>query len=183
MRRGCRAGCSAASGKSLLRQRDTDDIFVVTGKHTLVGKGGVGPDDGAARVGGGGFEELCAAEFFVAFRGESGDDEVALFIGEEEAVGVFNQEGIRPADGFVTRGGGEGFPETLAGVELQAAEFAIAAHAVDVTVLDKGRAHEAVQCVGLLFAKAFAFPLQRGSRLCGFEFEALRTSVKGAEQK
>ncbi len=132
-----------------LRQGGADDFFVVAHEDALAGEGGVGPDDGAAGVGGGGFEEMGAADLLVAFGGELGDDEVALLIGEEEAVGVFDDEGIGPADERAAGGGSHGFPEALAGFELEAAELAVAADAVDVAVLNEGGADKAVEGVGV----------------------------------
>ena len=141
------------------------------------------PHHRTTRVGGGWLEEIGPADLLVAFRSELRDDEIALFIGEEEAVSVFDDEGISPAHRFVSRGGGKGFPDTFTRVELQTAKLAVAAHAVDVTVFDEGRAHEAVQRVGVFFTEAFAFPMQRGFRFRGVEFEALRAGVKRAEQQ
>ena len=63
----------------------------------------------------------------------------------------------------------EGTP--LAGVELQAAELTVAAHAVDVAILDEGCADETVERVSVFFAEAFAFPLQRGRWFGGIQLE------------
>jgi len=64
--------------------------------------------DRAAGVRVGGVEEVGAAELLVAQRRELGEDQVALFVAEEEAVFVFDEERIGPAHGLVTGGRGEG---------------------------------------------------------------------------
>ena len=50
------------------------------------------PHHGAAEGRVGGLEHVKAAEFFVTLRRELGQDQVALFVEEEEAILVFDQE-------------------------------------------------------------------------------------------
>ena len=80
------------------------------------------PDGHAAGFGSGGFDELGAADFLVTLRSELRDDEFALLIGEEDPVAVGDEEGVPPA-AFASEF--SRFPETLAGIGVQAAELSL----------------------------------------------------------
>src|SRR5207244_1444730 len=72
-----------------------------------------------------------------------------------------------------------GRPNPLARVGLETAQLAIAAHAVDVAVLDERRGYDAVQAVGFLrhFAGALAAPGDLGL-LVAVELQHQRTLVE-----
>src|SRR5437762_2449259 len=118
------------------------------------------PDHGATSISVGRFEQMGAADFFVFLRGESGDDQIALFIEQEVAVAVFHNERVAPTLGFA---GGwlERFPGALAGLGLQATELAVTARSINVSLFQKRRAHDAVQAVGVLLTDLLALPDQR----------------------
>ena len=79
---------------------------------------------------------------------------------------ILDNEGVGPAHFLAVGGGGaEGFPNPLAGGGLEAAQLAVAANAVDVSVLQERRAQGGVQGVGVLFADALALPKGRGAGL------------------
>src|SRR5262245_3276541 len=104
------------------------------------------PDDAAAGIAVVRLEKACAAEFLVFLRAELRNDEVALFAEDKAAVALLDDKGVAPALGLAA-GRREGFPEALAGFQLQAAKLAVAARAVDIAVLDQRRRHDAVQTV------------------------------------
>src|SRR5690349_24648635 len=120
-----------ASPASFRRQRDADDLLVVAGVDGFVREGGMRPDDGPAGIAVDRIDQVRAAEFLVFLGRELRDDEVALLAEDEAAVAVFDHEGVAPALGLAA-GRHEGFPEALARLQLQAAELAIAARAVEV---------------------------------------------------
>src|SRR5262249_3274808 len=86
---------------------------------------------------------------------------------------------------FFVRGGLERFPDAFAGVGLEAAQLAVAAHAVDVAVLDDRGRHDGVQAVGLVgkLALAFAAPKYGFRRLVRVELEHDRAVVEAAHQQ
>src|SRR5260370_42403309 len=89
-----------------------------------------------------------------------GDDQIAVLVEEKKAIAVRDQESIGPA---LLAGAGsclKRLPEAIARGCLQAAQLAIAAHAIDIIVLEIGRADDAVQAVGQSrhLALRFAFP-------------------------
>src|SRR2546422_6251078 len=123
-----------------------------------IGKGRVRPQHIAASGGVGGFEQVRAADFFVAARGEFGDDQVAFLVEEEKAVPVFDDESVGPADGFARGGGLESFPNALARAGFEAAQLAVAADAVDVAVFEEGRTHNGVEAFSVLLSGLFGAP-------------------------
>src|SRR5260370_26482624 len=102
---------------------------------------------------------MRAADFLIAARTELRDDQVAIFIEQEKAVPVFDDEGVGPAH-FLAAGcrGVQRFPEAFAGVRLEAAQLAIAANAVDVAVLQDRRAHGGMQRIGVFFTDSLSLP-------------------------
>ena len=131
----------------------------------------------------GGLEQVGAADFLVAARAELGDDQVALFVEEEEAVAVLHDERIGPADGFAGGGGLEGFPDALAGLRLQAAQLAVAADAVNVAVFEEGRAHDGVEVGGVLLVHLERAPDGGGGGFGRVEPQHERAAVKGGEEE
>src|SRR5947208_1648500 len=107
---------------------------------------------------------MRATDLLVAFGIEPGDDEIALLVKEEKAAAILDDKSIGPADGFAGGSGLEGLPDPLAGVRFEAAQLAIAAHTVDVSVLEKGRAHDRVEVFGVLLAGLFRAPNRVGRR-------------------
>ncbi|MDB6123220.1 MAG: hypothetical protein JWQ71_2213 [Pedosphaera sp.] len=163
---------------------DADDFVVVAGVEGVVGVGGVGPEDVTAGGGAGGFEDVGAADFFVTFGTKFRDDEVAFFVEEEKAVGVFDEEGVGPAHFFFVVGGGfEGFPNAVAGVGFEAAELAIATDAVDVAVFEKRGDHGGVEGVGIFLADFFALPDEGGGGFVVVEAEGHGTVVEAGEEE
>src|SRR5260370_16721009 len=74
-----------------------------------------------------------------------GDDQIAVLVEEKKAIAVRDQESIGPA---LLAGAGsclKRLPEAIARGCLQAAQLAIAAHAIDIIVLEIGRPAHAVQ--------------------------------------
>src|SRR3954447_9328513 len=93
-------------------------------------------------------EEVSATDFFVRLGCEPRDDQIALFIEQEKSVAVLDDENLSGAGSFRSMGL-ERFPDALAGVGSDAAEHAAAVvasvDAVDVPVLKKRRAENAVE--------------------------------------
>src|SRR5260221_1864702 len=129
---------------SLRRQRYAHDLLVVPRIDAAIGERRVRPDDLPAAPILRRIEQVRSADFFVAFRRETGQDQVAQIVAQEKAVGVRHEEGVR-RQGWLAAGGGQGLPDPLAGVGLQAAQFPHAAYAVDVAVLDDWGTHDGVQ--------------------------------------
>src|SRR5262245_40815108 len=143
------------------------------------------PDDIAPRRLVGRLQYLRAANLVVALWRQTRDDEVALLVKNEIAILVRDQERVRPAS-LLAAGSLERFPQAFAGRGFQAAQLAVAAHAIDVAVLHDGSAHEAMQAVGQLagLAATFAFPEDLSARLLGVEFQHHRAVVeRGDEQQ
>src|ERR1041384_6852506 len=107
---------------------------------------------------------MRAADFFVTFGTELRDNEIAFFVGQKEAITIFDDERRGPAHFFAT-GRFKTFPDAFAGVGVEAAELAVAAHAVNVAAIEERRAHDAVQTVGVPFTLALAAPEQSRRRL------------------
>ncbi len=55
---------------------------------------------------------------------------------------MLDEKGVSPARLHSAAGGREILPDPLAGVGAQTAQLSVAAHAVDVVVLKKGRRHD-----------------------------------------
>src|SRR6185503_13273711 len=98
----------------------------------------------------------------------------------ETVIPLLHHERMSPTFGFAA-GWREGFPEPLAGIELQAAELTVAARAVDVAVLDERCGHDAVQAVRVLLTGLLALPDKR--RLVGIDAQQQRTVVERGEKK
>src|SRR5438552_2177266 len=103
---------------------------------------------------------MRAADFIVAVSGELRDDQVPLFVCEKKSIAVFDQESVSPALFLSTRGR-EGFPNSLTGCGVKATQLAVAAHAIDITVVDERRGDDTVQAIGIPFVFAFAAPNDR----------------------
>src|SRR5262245_31601862 len=115
-------------------------------------------------------KQVRAADFFVTFRAELRDDEIAFLVRQKKAVAVFDDERSGPAFFFSARGN-KCFPHTLAGVSLKATELAITARAVNVAVLDEWRGDDAVKRVGIALAIALAAPDLGGRRLVAVKLQ------------
>src|ERR1017187_7686397 len=121
------------------------------------------PDHRTAGIAIGRFNDVRPADLLVALGSEPGDDQITLFIEQEKTVLILDNEGVGPARFLAVGGGGaEGFPKPLSAGGLEAAQLAVAANAVDISVLQERRAQGAVQSVGILFAHALALPNQIG---------------------
>src|SRR5262249_7084664 len=137
-----RCASRALSRKRLLGgERDTDNLLIVADEHALVGECGMYPDYGAHPVCARRhlvrwFDHMRPADLVVALRRQLGDDEIAFLIEDEESIALWDQEGIAPAL-FLAGRGLERFPDAFAGVGLETPQLTVAAHAVDVTVLDE----------------------------------------------
>ena len=123
-----------------LGRGDADEFSVVTGEDTAVGKCRMAPDDFPPEALIRRVENVHAREFFIAGGAEMGQDQIACFAHQPCAVLMANQEG-----GAVTASspgahrGLEGFPQPLAGAEVNGGEkpcFAIAA--VECAAFDVG---------------------------------------------
>ena len=137
----------------LLREGEANHFRVVADEDTLVGVGGVGPDDAALpEVGPVGFDDVGPVNLLVAVGGEPGDDEVALFGEEEVAVLVGGDKDRSPPGRSVEGDGFEGLPDPLAGEGLHAAELSVAAGGEQVTVAHYCGIHNAMEMSGLPLA-------------------------------
>src|SRR5439155_6588556 len=72
----------------LLRQRRADDFLVIPGKDAFVRESGMAPDDQSPETVAGRLQQMGAADFFVGFRAEAGDDQVTGFAEDEVALTV-----------------------------------------------------------------------------------------------
>src|SRR5262249_41595519 len=99
----------------------------------------MGPDDVASAREQRRLEHVGTVPLLVTFGREPGDDKVANVIVQKGTVALRHDK-RRGAERLAL--GGEMLPETLAGHEVEAAELAEVADAVDVAVLEDGRAHE-----------------------------------------
>ena len=136
----------------------------------------------AATITVGGFEQMRPAEFLVTTRAEPGDNEVALFIRQKEHLAVLDKEGVGPAHWLAVGGGGKGFPEALARIGLETAQLAVAAHTVDVSVLQERGGDDRVQAIGFLLAAAFAPPEHFGRGFGRVEPHHQRSIVEGGHE-
>ena len=125
---------------------------------------------------------MGAAEFVITLRREARDEQVALLIEDEIAVGVFHEEGVAPAD-FLAAGRGECFPDALAGVGFEAAELAVTAHTVNVAAFEKRRGHDAVQRVGVALAAFLRAPDHGGGGFLPVEFQHHRAVVERGDEQ
>src|SRR5258707_1124327 len=76
---------------------------------------------------------------------------------------------IGPAHRFTGGGGLEGFPDPLARDGFQTAQLAVTADAIDVSVLQKGRAHDGIEMRGVFLAGFFRAPNGGGGRFVALE--------------
>src|SRR5438045_1937958 len=97
------------------------------------------PDDRPAKGGAGRLEQVRPANLLVTLGAQLGDDQVAQFIENEEAVAVLDQERIGRAD-LLPLVRLEALPDALAGIGLHADNLAFGARAVDVAILKEGGA-------------------------------------------
>src|ERR1044071_2593058 len=123
-----------------------------------IGEGGMGPDDQSPGVPIRWVEQMSAADFIVTLGREPGDNEISLLIEQEESVAVLYDESVAPADGFAIGRGFERFPEARTGLGIEAAKLPVAAHAIDVTVLQEWRAHHGVEVSSILLARLLRLP-------------------------
>src|SRR5262249_16567069 len=130
--------------------------------------GRVRPDDRPAGHDVVRFENVGTADFFVSFRREPGDDEVALFIEQDRPVPLLHQESVFPTvfAFLVAAGGLERLPDPLAGLKPQTAHLAIATDTVDIPIPDEGRRHDDVQVRRLIWPFALALPFPNQYGLC-----------------
>src|SRR5437667_134534 len=87
-------------------------------------------------------------------RQASDDDQLAAIVVDEITVAVAHQEARRPPGLLLGRL--ESLPNALARFDVEAAQLAVAADAVDVIALDYRRGHQRVQAIGLDLALAGA---------------------------
>src|SRR6266404_5428545 len=118
-------------GKGRMRPEHPRSIFGALARHHHVGR----------------LQEMSAADFFITLGTESCDDQIAMLVEEKEAITVRHQESVGPALLTGARGRLKGLPEAIARGCSQAAQLAIAAHAVDRIALEIRRADDAVQTV------------------------------------
>src|ERR1041384_3105123 len=166
-----------------LREVGTNELFVIAGVEAAVRESGMRPDDEPATIFVGRFEEVGAAELFIALRAEVGNDEIAEFVEEEKPITVLDDKGVSPADPLAGGGGLERFPDALAGLGFEAAELTIAANAVDIAILEKGCAEDRVQVSSVFLADFLRAPKRGGSRFAGIELKHERAIVKGGEEE
>ena len=65
----------------------------------------------------------------------------------------------------------ETFPDSVAGMQIQAAEFAVAVYTVNVIPLKDGSGYAAMQAVSVSFAGALASPEFFDGELIGIQFQ------------
>src|SRR5262249_39377852 len=122
-----------------LRQTHADDFLVVSHKHAPVGERGVNPHHLPPAAGVRRVDDVRPTHLLVPPGAEPGDDEVALFVEQEVAVLVLDEEGVAPPLGLVRavhvrdllRGerparGPHVLPDPLAGLRLDAAQLPVA---------------------------------------------------------
>src|SRR5438034_4623909 len=137
---------------SLHGEINANNLLIISGVHMPIGEGRMRPQHIASGRGVGRLQQMGAADLFVGFRGEPGDDEITFFVEEKEAVAIFHDESIGPADRLPRGGGLECFPDPLARGGFQAAQLAVTADAIDVSVLQKRRAHDGIEMCGVVLA-------------------------------
>src|SRR5437868_3897856 len=71
---------------SLGSQRETNDLLIIAGIDTAVGKGWVRPDDGPTRHVVRRLQDVGAARLLIALRRQPGDDEVSLFREQKDTI-------------------------------------------------------------------------------------------------
>src|SRR5437868_5355071 len=112
-------------GSLLRRQRSAHQLTVVAYVDALIGKRRVGPDHRSFRQLVARIDQVSTAQLFIALRRKPGDDEVALFVEDKEAVFVLDQERVGPALLLAARRL-EGFPDAVA-FEIETTKLAVAA--------------------------------------------------------
>ena len=137
-----------------------------------------GADAGAAVR----LDEPRAVELHVALRREPREDQVAGVVVDEVAVAVPHEERGAPAR---LRGHLAAHPEPPSRPRVQAAQFAVAAHAVDVVADDQRGRDQGVQAVGLIrhLAAAAALPQHRRGRPIRVEPHHHRAVVELRDQQ
>ena len=140
------------------------------------------PDDPASALGAGRLDELGPADDLVSVGIQAGNDEFALFIADEKAVALRNQERVPPAS--LTREIAR-VPDAPTRGRVEAAYHSVAAYAVNVAAAHDRRRHDAVEPVGLpgLLASTLAPPKQAGGRSILSELQHERTVVKRREKE
>src|SRR5206468_498573 len=112
--------------------------------HMPIREGRMRPNNVAAGGGAGRCEQVRAADLFVAFGTEFGDDQIAFFIGQKEPVSIFYDEGIGPADRLAIRRGLKRFPNAFTSLSFQAAKLSVTADSIDVAIFEEGSAKDGV---------------------------------------
>src|SRR5262249_3378541 len=82
-------------------QRDADDLLVVAGEQAAVRECRMRPEDGATETAearpAGRLEQMSPVNFLVSLGRHSRDDQVALFVEQEIAIALRDDEGVLPA--------------------------------------------------------------------------------------
>src|SRR5262245_56403137 len=89
------------------------------------------------------FNEMCPANFVITVAVELRDDQIALLIGQKEAVLVFHDKGVRPSGGL-SAGGLKRLPQAVSIPGIESSQFTVAVDTKDQVVLEPRGAHDAV---------------------------------------
>src|SRR6516165_395911 len=133
----------------LRRHRNAHNFPVVACIAAAIGKCGMRPDHTPSRHRIGGLENIGPADFLVFLWRQASNDQIASLVEEENPVPLGNQKGVAPAERF-THNWFVSLPNAFAGVGFDAAQFAVAAHAIDMAVFDERSVHDTMESVGAL---------------------------------
>lgn len=127
-----------------------------------------------------GLYKVCSADFVESFRAQGGDYELAPFVEHPDFVVVSDHVNVGPSCLRYSR---KVFPYAVACQKVQASEFAVAVHTIDVIALEDGGGYAAVEAVGFSFAIADASPHSFGGQFVGVQFEEHRSVIETAYEQ
>ena len=128
---------------------------VVADVDTPVGEGRMSPHDAARVLPLGGLDQLGAADFLEPLRGQRGNQQFAALVEHPHPLSVADYMDRAPT-GLGDRR--QVLPDPIAGPRIQAAQFAIAVHTINVIALEVRRADHRVQGVSFSLAGSASPP-------------------------